>query len=603
MTAPLVLALALSLVAGPARVIRPPIASLQVRAQLSSAGDAKAPLDMPPSSPELLQPCPNLLAGEADALPQPIVAEPLPEVLHFGPINVSTLALPDGIELPQPLELSPPAAAAAQTTKLPSLRELATFCLPTLGIWLSSPLLSLIDTSVVGVTCATHHLAALAPSTKLCDYVAYFLSVLGMATTNLAADALAHDEPHRAKRIVASSLVVALGLGAAVAVAMYYSAGTLMTMMLGPSAASAASAPLLSAAAEYTAIRSLGYPAALLTMVLQAAFIATTDATTPLLAVPVTALANLAGDLLFVAPMGAAGAAWATTGALYANALTLLACWRRKMRMLGGEDVLLKVPSGPELRQLGAFALPLMAATIARVYMGLSITLSAVALGTTALAANQVIESLYWLFCPFGEAISLCMQAYLPPLLLKGRSLARRLQGSALKAAGALGAFAAACALALPLALPHLFTSSAPVRASMALAAPALGFALLTYVLSSAAEGMLIARKQLRVLAFSHVANTLALSLALRAALRLPRCGLQHVWLLFGTVNVLRTVEFFGLLRHTDRAAVEDHKERTSWWRLSMRSLRPRVAAARARRREELHDAIPDVAEIASHLV
>ena len=36
--------------------------------------------------------------------------------------------------------------------------------------------------------------------------------------------------------------------------------------------------------------------------------------------------------------------------------------------------------------------------------MGLSITLSATALGTVALAANQVVESVYWLFCPFGEA-------------------------------------------------------------------------------------------------------------------------------------------------------------------------------------------------------
>merc|ERR1719407_95215 len=92
----------------------------------------------------------------------------------------------------------------------------------------------------------------------------------------------------------------------------------------------------------------------------------------------------------------------------------------------------------PELRRILSFAAPMMVALIARVCLGMSITLSAVALGTTALAANQIIESLYWLFCPFGEAISLCMQAYLPPLLIKGRSLARRLQSSAFRAAGAL---------------------------------------------------------------------------------------------------------------------------------------------------------------------
>merc|ERR1719182_338722 len=115
-------------------------------------------------------------------------------------------------------------------------------------------------------------------------------------------------------------------------------------------------------------------------------------------------------------------------------------------------------PRVREVKALLAFAAPMMVALIARVSMGLSITLSAVALGTTALAANQVIESLYWLFCPFGEAVSLSMQAYLPPLLLKGRSLARRLQGSAFRAATMLGAIAGLSAFALPTFVPGAFT-------------------------------------------------------------------------------------------------------------------------------------------------
>ena len=58
------------------------------------------------------------------------------------------------------------------------------------------------------MTCATHHLAALAPSTKLCDYVAFFCSVIGAATTNLAADSFAKREPGVAKRIIGSSLTI-----------------------------------------------------------------------------------------------------------------------------------------------------------------------------------------------------------------------------------------------------------------------------------------------------------------------------------------------------------------------------------------------------------
>merc|ERR1719504_92366 len=93
---------------------------------------------------------------------------------------------------------------------LPSAGELARFCLPTLGIWLAPPFLSLIDTSVVGMHCSVSSLAALAPSTKLCDYLSYMCTALGVATTNIAAERLAQDEPEQAKRVVGGSMTIAL---------------------------------------------------------------------------------------------------------------------------------------------------------------------------------------------------------------------------------------------------------------------------------------------------------------------------------------------------------------------------------------------------------
>jgi len=244
-----------------------------------------------------------------------------------------------------------------------------------------------------------------------------------------------------------------------------------------------------------------------------------------------------------------------------------------------------------------------MIALIARVYMGLSITLSAVALGTTALAANQVIESLYWLFCPFGEAISLSMQAYLPPLLQKGRSLARRLQGSAFRAAGCLGALAAFGALALPIGSPGLFTTAPAVISTMRAAAPMLGFGLFSYVLACSAEGMLVARKQLRYLAVMHATNAIGLSIALRMLTRTAGAGLQHVWMAFSMCNILRLLEFrYGLYRE-DCDALADRAEAPRAWRSALRSLRLNVREARHQRREEIHVAIPDVGEIAPHLV
>ena len=75
------------------------------------------------------------------------------ECPNSAPIDPSTGLLPLGIELPVPIPANVPGielpSPEPARTELPSLKDLAAFCLPTLGIWLSSPLLSLIDTSVV----------------------------------------------------------------------------------------------------------------------------------------------------------------------------------------------------------------------------------------------------------------------------------------------------------------------------------------------------------------------------------------------------------------------------------------------------------------------
>ena len=246
---------------------------------------------------------------------------------------------------PEELPLGEEATRLAKIEKakhpLPSAGELARFCLPTLGIWLAPPFLSLIDTSVVGMHCSVSSLAALAPSTKLCDYLSYMCTsltptltltltltltstltltlsltltrtltrsrtltptltrctALGVATTNIAAERLAQDEPEQAKRVVGGSMTIALVFGAALAAGVRFAAQPLLRAMIGPAMANG---PVLAAATEYTVIRALGFPAALLTLVLQAAFLASKDAVSPLLAVPLSALTNLVLDVFLV---------------------------------------------------------------------------------------------------------------------------------------------------------------------------------------------------------------------------------------------------------------------------------------------------------------
>ncbi|KAL1528193.1 hypothetical protein AB1Y20_009552 [Prymnesium parvum] len=531
------------------------------------------------------------------------VPAPLPEIPELGLIGpVASFDLPRSEEATVAesgsnliVQLAPPESEVA----MPTLRELAAFCLPSLGIWLSSPCLSLIDTSVVGMQCATSQLAALGPSTKLCDYVAFFCTVLSAATTNLAAAAFAQNDSPSAKHIIASSLTISLAVGGALAAIIRFVALPAMSAMLN----SAGGPAVLTAATAYTKIRALGYPAALLTMVLQAAFVAAKDARTPLLAVPLTALVNLLGDLVLVGPlgMGAAGAAWATVGSLYVNALSLTWLWRRKGREIPGMSKLFVGPSLKDVSRLVRFAAPLFVALAARVYMGLSLTLSAVTLGTAAIAANQVIECLYWMFCPFGEAISLCMQAYLPALLTKGGLFARKLQSTGFKAAIGLGAMAATTAALLPVTTPGLFSSSAPVVAQMASAAPMLGVGLFFYVVACASEGMLIARNQLRILAASHTLNTAALIFALRATVSRSGAGLRHVWAVLALCNLLRVGEFAFALRRAENDAAAAPGAIVKFLRKPrLALLRLKDRAVGVRRIEVLPNDLIDVPDIAT---
>jgi Na+-driven multidrug efflux pump len=84
-----------------------------------------------------------------------------------------------------------PAAAAAGTAGLwEQVRDIVVFAGPALGLWICGPLMSLIDTMVIGQT-SSLQLAALGPGTVFCDYLCYIFMFLSIATSNMVATSLA----------------------------------------------------------------------------------------------------------------------------------------------------------------------------------------------------------------------------------------------------------------------------------------------------------------------------------------------------------------------------------------------------------------------------
>lgn len=206
----------------------------------------------------------------------------------------------------------------------PSVRKILKFAVPAIGVWLCGPILSLIDTSAVGVLSGTVQQAALNPAVAVTDYAALLIAFLYTGTTNMVASAQqsdrgTNDMPRTAKMMIGAmrmSTYVGVGLGAF----LFAFARPLLSGIIGNDSISPA---VFAAAMKYVRIRALGMPAAAILGSTQAACLGMQDIRSPLYVLGAAAIINLLGDILFVGhsnPLigGTAGAAWATVLSQYA---------------------------------------------------------------------------------------------------------------------------------------------------------------------------------------------------------------------------------------------------------------------------------------------
>ena len=129
-------------------------------------------------------------------------------------------------------------ASSTPPPKAPDGAAIRRFAIPALGLWLNAPLLSLVDTSAVGLSAlpgtGATQLAALGPATTFCDGAIYLFAFLNVATTNLYASAQAADSEEaslESEGVVRCAARVALlcGFGA---MAIVLTMGTQLTLTL-----------------------------------------------------------------------------------------------------------------------------------------------------------------------------------------------------------------------------------------------------------------------------------------------------------------------------------------------------------------------------------
>ena len=235
-----------------------------------------------------------------------------------------------------PAESSSTAILADTSVAAPSVAKVLLFAIPAIGVWLCNPLLSLIDTSAVGMLSGTIQQAALNPAVAVTDYSALLMAFMYTGTTNLMAAAQLQDRQDAAAPRTSATLVGVLKLstfvGLGIGLFLLLGANTLLRTLIGNDGISPA---VFDAAMKYVRIRALGMPAAALIGSAQAACLGMQDIQSPLYVLLAAAVVNFVGDMLFVGSThpwigGAAGAAWATVFSQYAAAAMFVYWLRHK---------------------------------------------------------------------------------------------------------------------------------------------------------------------------------------------------------------------------------------------------------------------------------
>ncbi|OHC11286.1 MAG: MATE family efflux transporter [Pseudomonadales bacterium GWC1_66_9] len=218
-------------------------------------------------------------------------------------------------------------ALAAAWRHAPTRRRVRALAAPMVLSNFCTPLVTLVDSAVIGHLPHAHQLGAVAVGGSLFTLLAWAFGFLRMGTTGFAAQACGRADGAALRRVLLQGLLLAavfallLGL-----LALPF--GELALGLMRPSAA------LDALSREYFHIRLFGLPAVLASYALIGWLLGAQNARAPLAMLLLTSLGNVALDLWFVLGLdwGVAGAARASVLAEWSGALLGLALARRALR-------------------------------------------------------------------------------------------------------------------------------------------------------------------------------------------------------------------------------------------------------------------------------
>lgn len=289
------------------------------------------------------------------------------------------------------------------------MKEIVMFTGPATGLWICGPLMSLIDTAVIGQG-SSIELAALGPGTVLCDGMSYIFMFLSIATSNMVATSLAKQDKNEVQHQLSMLLFIGLTCGSLM---------FLFTKFFGPSAlkafAGSNNLDIIPAANTYVQIRGLAWPAILIGWVAQSASLGMKDSWGPLKALAVASAVNGIGDIVLCRFLGygIAGAAWATMASQIVAAFMMIDSLNKK----GYNAYAISVPSTDDLMIVFRLAAPAFIMMISKVAFFSLIVYFVTSMDTLALAAHQVMIQAFFMCTVWGEPLSQAAQSFMPELM------------------------------------------------------------------------------------------------------------------------------------------------------------------------------------------
>lgn len=336
-------------------------------------------------------------------------------------------------------------------------REIVGLALPAMAALAADPLLSLVDTALVGRLGAVP-LGALGVSVALFTLAFFGCNFLSYGTTAEVARLSGAGHPVAASTHALQALWLALALGAAIT-ALFVLGAPLLAALMG------AAGPVADAASVYLRIRALAVVPVLIVLVGHGAFRGRKDMRTPLLITVAVNAGNAVASWVLIYPldMGIAGAAWGTVMAQSAGAAAFLTLGRRRFAPPS-----LRVDTGA-MRRIVAISRDLFLRTAALLTGLLVSTAVATRMGTVTVAAHQIARELWTMLALVQDGFAIAGQAMVGTALgatrlVEARTVAWRL----LLWGTGFGVVVGLAYLVAEPVLPALFTRDAEVLAAVA---------------------------------------------------------------------------------------------------------------------------------------